>query len=245
MKIRILFIAMILLSLNVSAKKIKKDVPAPMRVEYGVENRGTKLEISFEKGKEYNHPLFAIWLADENGKFIQTLYVSESIGKGFFLHGNRKTGTWLPGEIQRPAALPYWVHQRNVTNENGGLLPTPKSPVVDACTGATPKNSFFLDVTTEDLLQGNYKVMFELNQSWDWNEYWFNAKYPDDKEYKTSSQPALVYCADIESGNFQPVQFKAVGHSHYSGKDGNLNKELNTLTTALKIARKISVRIVN
>lgn len=241
MKSRIVLIIMIVLSLQVSAKKIKEKVP--VRVQYGVENTGTKLEISFEKGEAYNHPLFAIWLADANGNYIQTLYVSQSIGKGVFLRGSRKTGQWMPGEIQRPAALPYWVHQRNVTNENGGLLPTSKSPVVDAYTGATPKNSFVLEVKTEEKLQGKYKLMFELNQSWDWNEYWFNAKYPDDKEYKTSSQPALVYCADIESDNLQSVEFKAVGYSHYSGKDGNLYKDLNTLTTALKIANKISARI--
>ena len=58
MRIKILFAAMILLSLNVSAKKIKKEVP--VRVQYGIENRGSKLEISFEKGKSYNHPLFAV-----------------------------------------------------------------------------------------------------------------------------------------------------------------------------------------
>lgn len=242
MKSRIVLIIMIVLSLQVSAKKIKEE--APVRVQYGVENTGTKLEISFERGKEYNHPLFAIWLADEKGNYIQTLYVSQSIGKGVFLRGSRKTGQWMPGEIQRPAALPYWAHQRSVLNEKGGVLPTPKSPVVDAYTGATPKNSFVLEVKTEQVLRGNYKVMFEINQSWDWNESWFNAKYPDDKEYKTSSQPALVYCADVTSGNNQPVVFKAVGHSHYSGKDGSLTPDLSTLTTALKIANKISVRIV-
>ena len=242
MKSRIVLIIMIVLSLQVSAKKIKEE--PPVRVQYGVENAGTKLEISFEKGKEYNHPLFAIWLADEKGNYIQTLYVSQSIGKGVFLRGSRKTGQWMPGEIQRPAALPYWAHQRAVLNEKGGVLPTPKSPVVDAYTGATPKNSFVLEVKTEQILRGKYKVMFEINQSWDWNEFWFNAKYPDDKEYKTSSQPALVYCADVESGHLQPVVFKAVGHSHYAGKDGSLTPDLSTLTTALKIANKISVRIV-
>ena len=154
MKSRIVLIIMIVLSLQVSAKKIKEEVP--VRVQYGVENTGTKLEISFEKGEAYNHPLFAIWLADANGNYIQTLYVSQSIGKGVFLRGSRKTGQWMPGEIQRPAALPYWVHQRNVTNENGGLLPTSKSPVVDAYTGATPKNSFVLEVQTEEKLQGKY-----------------------------------------------------------------------------------------
>ena len=70
MKSRIVLIIMIVLSLQVSAKKIKEE--PPVRVQYGVENTVTKLEISFEKGKEYNHPLFAIWLADEKGNYIQT-----------------------------------------------------------------------------------------------------------------------------------------------------------------------------
>ena len=39
----------------------------------------------------------------------------------------------------------------------------------------------------------------EINQNWDWNEYWTNDKYPDDENYKMSCQPALVYEAVIDS----------------------------------------------
>jgi hypothetical protein len=84
----------------------------------------------------------------------------------------------------------------------------------------------------------------EINQSWDWNEFWHNNKYPDDKEYKTSSQPAVVYEANIntsESG--KEVEFKPVGHSHYAGKDGKLYLELNTLTTALEIVKRCTVMV--
>lgn len=242
MKIKIILVTALIISLNLSAKKIKKEVYT--QVQYGVENKGTALQITFEKGKEYNHPLFAIWLADENGNYIQTLYVSQSIGKGVFLRGSRKTGQWMPGEIERPAALPYWVFQRNVQNEKAGLLPTPTRPVADAYTGATPKNSFILEVKTEKPLKGKYKIMFELNQSWDWNEFWYNAKYPNDKEYKTSSQPALVYCANLDCENSKTeVEFKALGHSHYAGTDGSLNKDISTLSTAKYIAKKITVKI--
>lgn len=242
MKFRILCVVMIIISITASAKK--KRIDTRMRVQYGIENSGSTIQINFSKGKEYNHPLFAIWLADEKGNYIQTLYVSQSIGKGVFLRGSRKTGQWQPGEIQRPAALPFWLHQRNVTNEKGGLLPTPTRPVADAYTGATPKNSFILEVNTEKPLNGKYKVMMEINQSWDWNEYWYNAKFPNDKEYKTSSQPALIYCADIDSNSNEYTMLQPIGHSHYSGADGSINKDLKTLSTALKITDKISVRIV-
>lgn len=238
-----IFIACILIASTVVAgKKVKTE---NFSVEnYGTKNTGTILQIKFQKGAEHNHPLFAIWLADENGRYIQTLYVSESIGKGVFKRSSRTSGKWLPGEIQRPAALPYWVHQRNEKNEKGGLLPTPLNPVVDAYTGATPQASFFVNVKTEKPLNGNYKIMFELNQSWDWNESWYNARFPDDKEYKTSSQPALVYVADISSAKTGvEIPLKPIGHSHYSGQNGSLTTDLSTISTALKIAKSITVKV--
>jgi hypothetical protein len=86
--------------------------------------------------------------------------------------------------------------------------------------------------------------LFEINQSWDWNEYWTNSKFPDDEQYKTSSQPALIYEAiiDLNSGN-KEYEMQAIGHSHYSGKDGNLYTDLSTITTALEIVNKIIIRI--
>lgn len=241
MKSKFIIAVFILFSVSVFSQK-KKEVFS--QENYGVNNSGTPITIQFEKGSEHNHPLFAIWLADENGKYIQTLYVSESIGRGVFKRVNRKTGQWKAGEIDRPAALPFWAHQRDVKNELGTYNPTPKQPVVDAYTGATPSASFILKVKTEKPLSGKYKIMLELNQSWDWNEYWFNDKYPNDADYKTSSQPALVYSVDIDSANPSTEYImKPIGHSHYSGADGSLTANLNSITTALKIAKKITIKL--
>ena len=64
-------------------------------------------------------------------------------------------------------------------------------------------------------------MLFEINQNWDWNEYWTNNKFPDDENYKMSCQPALVYEAVIDNGkNLRSVAMKPIGHSHYSGKTG-------------------------
>ena len=60
MKTKIFLAVALMLTLSLSAKKIKKEVFN--QVQYGVENTGTTLQITFEKGKEYNHPLFAICL---------------------------------------------------------------------------------------------------------------------------------------------------------------------------------------
>jgi hypothetical protein len=238
-----IFIALLLVTgFAIAGKKVKTE---KFSVEnYGANNSGTALQIRFERGAEHNYPLFAVWLADDEGNYIQTLYVSQSIGKGVFKRISRSKGAWMPGEIQRPAALPYWAHQRNEKNENGGVLPTPKNPVPDAYTGATPQTSFVLNVKTEQPLNGNYKIMLELNQSWDWNEAWFNARFPDEKEYKTSSQPALIYAAEINTDKKGvEVPLKPIGHGHYAGKDGSLTTDLSTFTTALKIAKTITVKV--
>jgi hypothetical protein len=239
---RIVILSMaLLLTVGASAKKkeTQKDAYA-----YGKGRAGTTLILTFEKGNEHNHPLFAVWLADAQGRFIETLFVSQSIGKGIFPRADRKKGSWQSGEIKRPAALPYWVHQRNVPNGTGDLLPTPSKPEVDGVTGATPPSSFVMKLTTSKPLTGNETLYVELNQSWDWNEYWYNAKFPGDMDYMTSSQPALVYAGKLKvTSGGDVIKLKPVGHSHYAGKDGSLNSDLSTLTTALKIAASITVGI--
>ena len=241
MKRKIMLATLLAIAIAASGKK-KPEVFT--EENYGVKNTGTSLTLTFEKGKAHNHPLYAIWLADENGRFIQTLYVSESIGHGIFKRVSRKTGHWIAGEIQRPASLPYWAYQRGIKNEYGTYLPTPKQPEVDAYTGATPQTSFVMHLKTEKPLNGKYKIMLELNQSWDWNEFWTNDRFPEDKEYKTSSQPALVYSTDIDTAKpAAAYEMKPVGHSHYSGQDGSLTADLSSMTTALDIAGKIVVKL--
>ena len=204
----------------------------------------TEITLQAEKGKHHNHPLYAVWLADSNGQYIQTLFVSESIGKGVFKRGSRRTGRWMPGEIERPASLPYWIHQRSIINEKRTLLPTSQAPVADAYTGATPKGSFTLRLQSDEPLQGKYRIYLEVNQSWDWNNYWTNNRYPGNKEYMTSSQPAVVYVAEIDSnkpGTSTPLT--PIGHSHYAGESGELFTDLSTLTTALEILKMATVTI--
>lgn len=46
--------------------------------------------------------------------------------------------------------------------------------------------SFSYSIFTEKPLQGGYQVFLEVNQTWDWNEYWTNNKYPDDFDYTTA-----------------------------------------------------------
>ena len=175
----------VFLALFMSCRSAKVDYIPPEELIYNSEGRGPVIEIAFSKCKAHNHPLMAIWIEDENGKFVQTLYVAESIGKGVFKRGDSSSGKWMPGEIRRPAALPYWSHRRGIKAKDGLFVPDKGNPVPDAYTGPTPTGNFTLHVRTDDSKLRRFIIYFEINQSWDWNEYWTNNKFPGDDEYKT------------------------------------------------------------
>lgn len=207
---------------------------------------GQRISVAFSKGKAHNHPLMAIWTEDMSGNYIETLFVAESIGKGVFRHGERSLGHWMPGPVRRPAALPYWGHKRGVIAPDGYYIPTPQDPMPDAVTGPTPTGSFLLNTRAAVPYAEKFFVLLEINQSWDWNDYWTNNKFPGDEQYKTSSQPAIVYRAEIDlTGGGNRFAMKPVGHSHYSGADGMLYEDLGTLTTALEITEGIMVTVTN
>lgn len=208
--------------------------------------KGYPVEFHFKKGSKHNYPLMAVWVTDTNDHYLQTVYVAESIAKGVFKHGETSNGKWLPGPIRRPAALPVWAHSRGVQEDDGLFVPTVNTPVADAYTGATPMNDFVIYSNVPDSSTNTFYIYFEINQSWDWNDYWTNNKYPDDEDYKTSCQPSLVYRTKINTDNSQKVyDLSLIGHGHYSGDDGEIYPDLSTFTTALEITGKAYVIIGN
>ena len=220
----------------------EKKSTSPDKVMSNPDGKGVALEIEFYRGQSHNHPSFAIWVEDTSGKFIQTLFVSKSIGTGVFNYGEKTDGKWTAGEVRRPASLPYWAHKRGVMEEDGLYIPTPNHPIPDAYTGATPKNDFILSTKLDEKGPQVFNVLFEINQPWDWNEYWTNNKYPGNVDYESSAQPALVYMATIDlTGQERNFAMEPVGHSHYAGADGRLTTDLSTLSTALEIAERITI----
>lgn len=207
---------------------------------------GLRLVIEFEAGKSHNHPLMVFWIEDTTGNYIHTVYVAESIAKGYFRYGDPSTGRWLPGNARRPAALPYWGHKRGIRADDGFYLPTAESAMPDAVTGPTPKSNFRLRTTLRDEAADVFYLVMEINQSWDWNRHWHNNRYPGDEHYMTSSQPAIVYKVKIDLNNLQDYyKMLPVGHSHWSGKTGELFTDLSTITTALDITKQIRVKAVH
>lgn len=205
---------------------------------------GPEIIVEFYKGESFYYPLMAVWLEDQSGKYIQSLYVPPTVATGIFKYGKQENGKWIAAPKRAPQTLPFWAHKRGVVASDGLYMPEKGNEVPDAYSGATPVQSFVLNTRADKELPSVYRILLEINQNWDWNEYWTNDKYPDDENYKMSCQPALVYEAVIRSDTRDKVfSMKPIGHSHYSGKNGELFPDLSTLTTALSIADSILIRI--
>ncbi len=83
----------------------------------------------------------------------------------------------------------------------------------------------------------------EVNQPWDWNEFWTNKLF-DDIDYRSSCQPSLIYAVTVDLNDIDKEYFmNPIGHGHYSGKTGLLYTDLSTMTTAKEIFKEIKVKI--
>jgi hypothetical protein len=131
-----------------------------------------------------------------------------------------------------------------VKEKDGLFIPSAEKPIADAYTGATPPGDFSLSTRFDKEPPRKFRILFEINQTWDWNEFWTNNKYPDDAEYQTSCQPALVYMAAVDLDDSESAYIlEAIGHSHYAGKTGELFADLSTLTTALEIVGNLTLKL--
>lgn len=176
-------------------------------------------------------PQIAIWLEDQQGNFIKTLYVTNKLSNSSF--------TPKPGEpdiIRRPEALPYWGHRSAEPSKDGLFVPEVGSTKYDGLTAATPKTDHLLLLPKQRPAQ--YTVMMEINRTYDFNEYYSKDRFPQDSVYSgsgSSGQPSLVYTANIDTSETGEVLFSLIGHGHHSGQNGDLYPELGNITTAKQI----------
>lgn len=211
-------------------------------VSYNVLSDGQKIELQVTKGNEFNHPTFVIWQEDLQGNFLKTLFVTESYAKGVFGHQMVGDSMWLdkPGASYQPAALPYWTFKKGKINNNG-YVPTTDNPYVDGYSGATPIGDFAFTTKTDNSNK-KYIIYLEVNQTWDWNKYWTNNKFPDNDAYKHSAQPSIIYAVTINDQD--SIYFlNPIGHGDPKGETGKLYTNLSTLTTAKNIFESIKITI--
>lgn len=204
-------------------------------------NHSTKVKIEAKKGKAFNHPTFVIWQESMTGEFIKTLFLTKAYSTGTFGHAMVGDTMWLnkSGESIQPAALPYWTHKKGLI-KGKSLVPTPDNPYVDGFTGATPKSDFDFSTSVES--KNRFRILVEVNQTWDWNKFWTNNKFPESNAYKHSAQPSLVYAVTVNSSD-KEYFMNPVGHGDPKGESGKLFTDLRGHTSAKEIFEYIKITI--
>lgn len=190
--------------------------------------------------KTKNAPQIAIWLEDPEGHYLSTVYVSHKAA----------TQSWKMADgNRRKEALPCWAYSRGVQYGDGLYLPTKNKPLTDGVSGATPKSSFNVRLhpeKTEPLER--FVVKIELNHSTDFNDHYPKSAKKGEPDYSGgklgSGQPAVVYAAaiDLTTGKNE-FEATLIGHSSPDGSDGGINPDVSTMTTALEIAKKITITL--
>lgn len=233
---------------------------------------GDTLTIEFRKGPFFMWPQYAIWLETLDGKFIQPLYVTGKLAGNNFANKVTKknpqqvftenpfaTGVddseifeyqWdvaSKNERMRPESLPVFLHALGITATDGAMVPETSTPILDAYAGATINEHFQLTTKSLAALPEQFRIRFEINQSFDFNSYYASDRFPDDEIYSGdgySAQPSVIYEAVVDRKNKQPIYLlKLVGQGHHSGKDGNVNPDTSKLTTAMQLVDKIIVEL--
>jgi len=222
----------------------KSSTPSKIQTIEISTNNASPFTISFEKGASFNHPTFSFWIEDMNENFISTIYVTQSLANSTYAKGHLQGNVWSvdSGKAIRPATLPVWLHK--TTNNNIAAINVNKKLVPDAYSGATPKENFALRYNMEPQIPRKFRLVMEINQAWDWNEYWTNNKYPDSFEYKTSCQPSVIYSVTVDlDSDTKEFYLNPIGHGHYAGENGKIFTDLSTLTTALQIVKQVKVLV--
>lgn len=237
-----------------------------------VQAKGLSFELMLRKGPHFLWPQYAFWLETRDGKFIQPLYVTQKLaGNGFANKVTKKdpkkvfkdnpytsgedenslfSYEWDPAskdDRMRPESLPVFLHAMGIQSSAGEFFPESATPELDAYAGATLTDNFILTSQALSELPREFKLRFEINESFDFNEYYSSDRFPDDPIYSGSgysAQPSVVYEVLIDQNNLQSIYaMHLVGHGHHSGRDGNVYPNLDQLTTAKDIVGKIIVDI--
>ncbi len=233
-------ILLLLFIFGLSTTLILTTTSCQKELEFGQGN----VKVHIEQGDEWKHkfnaviknsPQIAVWIEDTNGNYLSTIYVTKRIA----------TQSWRAAEGERrKEALPHWCYSRGIQYADGLYLPTKDKPLPDAISGATPKGSFDVKLAPADTLK-HFVIKVETNHSTDYNtNYPENAKEGDVNYSASSGQPALIYSAKIDLiSGIKSFDAVIIGHSSPDGSNGEIYEDLSGFTTALKIAKRITVSI--
>ncbi|MCD4769115.1 MAG: DUF2271 domain-containing protein [Bacteroidales bacterium] len=237
MSLNIIFVAALLLSATSCEKEELNYSTGDIRINIETGGSWLKDHPLFLGISKKSPPQFAIWLEDTSGNYLSTIFVtSKTATEGWIANkGNR-----------RKESLPHWCHKRGVVYDDGLFLPTKEKPLSDGVTGATPKVDKEIQISIKDFTEPVI-IKAEFNHSIDFNDFFPENAVEGHDNYSGgkmgSGQPAIIY-ADTIYPNQQSTYLKLTGRSSADGSDGMVYSDLEKLTTAKRIVKQISVKIL-
>ena len=180
-----------------------------------------------EHWKAKSEPQFAIWLEDEKGNFVKTLYVTKKASKKSFIFSPKEG---------RPESLPIWYNALKNVNGQPTIDDFIEKNFVDAVTSATPKGGVIFKAEIENKA---YFINAEFNTSFDYNDFYTK------KNSGVNGQPSVLYCAKIPAdfgSSDGELLLSLSGTGSVDGSDGFLHPDTSNLTTAKKIVQAVIVK---
>jgi hypothetical protein len=191
-----------------------------------INDGGASVEMVLESGANFwtAAPSYVVW-AKYNDGTEESIYVTCKASKGYWEdYGSQEDG------------LPVWYRIRS---EAGYIKDDPR---LDAITTATPTRSTFTIhwEPLPELRTDTIMIFVEANLPYD-----FNDSYPQSKG--DNGQPSIIwmsrfYFSDGQLLELQP--FRIVGRGHPLGLDSKIYADLNGITTAGQIFRRITLGAV-
>ena len=175
----------------------------------------------WKSGKE---PQFAVWLEDEQGRYIRTLYVTQKASGISWIFAPKEG---------RPESLPVWYHaSKHDAKKSAAQNSSPDKKEIDAVTSATPKGGLVINQKIDD---ASCVIKVEVNASFDYNSTWTK------KNSGVNGQPSLVYQAILPAGQKEEVALELLGSGSIDGSDGSVYKNVGGIDSAKTIVKAVNV----
>lgn len=174
--------------------------------------------------KSGHEPQLAVWLEDEQGRYLKTLYVTQKASGLSWFFGPKEG---------RPESLPVWYHaSKHDSKKSAAKNDSPDQKEIDAVTSATPKGGLVFKQKIDD---DSCVIKVEVNASFDYNSTWTK------KNSGVNGQPSLVYQASLPAGQKDEVTLELAGSGSLDGSDGGIHKNVAGIDSAKTIVKIINV----
>jgi len=172
-------------------------------------------------------PQIAIWLRDKRGGAVRTVMVTHRTGRG----------DW-EGKPQCPVSLPYWALAYNEETGTEGA-PTWEEPAADGITRATPQQELTERIAVPAGSEWAYFI--EINCSGDFNDW--HPSFSDEgmKDDYGNGQPSIVYRGELLAASGTATRPRLIGRTHQHVAASKLVVEMDSITTARELFRRIQV----